>query len=694
MPSRGPSGKSMLETVQENSSDATAEPSPAAVQAAADLKPVPRPLNEDKTPRKDHEDYEKHTKTGESESECGGNKSEGMDSPRTSASQTGSSQQKSKFSTPTPKNTFPALTSTKSRQPEGTRNMTVETETVQSIPQSSINPGDRLNGGRGENSGSVRLKPSNETIRPKKERKKPSAKARSVNQGTASSKADIFEARVANAVEDANSSDSDETFVYESNPPEQQRRPRHHSRTPSVTSSHSIAESRSNVRHYNDAMEERRVNGKRSMKFSNNPFNEMDSPNERQDGTVRSHQPRHYGRWVRGGSHASMFDADSPFTQASKLRNNATNLRHSRPNSPRSPQSMQLNRASGPSLFGARRKDNSFDFDGEGADDERTPLVGTVRTSRSARSGYHGSGANSFDNYQAPRRRSRCSGFAGCMIGLATTLVMVLCAVAFLVMSNRPMYDLQIERVQNVLASEQEIMLDLLVGAVNPNALGITITDMDVNLFAKSKHVGNSGDFIDDKPTITTSVSVPPTRRRRSIQSSPATSDWRDWYPNKDPNKTPKPGHDHGTDPDGSLEGDAQTMLLGRIFHFDQALTFEGSPIKRHSHHSVGEMRLAHPGNRTEAGGSVRWEEVLKHPFELIIRGVLRYQLPISSRVLSAAVSASVTVHPEDGVDDDGNMRLEMPDRSEDWEWIDWNDLAAGIGPGGERAELNKEESG
>jgi len=68
----------------------------------------------------------------------------------------------------------------------------------------------------------------------------------------------------------------------------------------------------------------------------------------------------------------------------------------------------------------------------------------------------------------------------------------VLCAVAFLVMSNRPMYDLQIERVQNVLASEQEIMLDLLVGAVNPNALGITITDMDVNLFAKSKHVGNS----------------------------------------------------------------------------------------------------------------------------------------------------------------------------------------------------------
>jgi hypothetical protein len=652
--------------------------------------------------------------------------------------------------------------------------MTVETETVQSIPQSSLNAGDRLNGGRGENSGSVRLKPSNETIRPKKERKKPSAKARSVNQGTgtfrsplllprdsyddlhgatcvsstasmsdseglglqgprseqreprklshqfrnvlnstfrkkpsmffgggnsksasnrvtseASSKADIFEARVANAVEDANSSDSDETFVYESNPPEQQRRPRHHSRTPSVNSSHSIAESRSGIRNYNDAMEERRVNGKRSMKFSNNPFNELDSPNERQDGTVRSHQPRHYGRWGRGGSHASMFDQDSPFTQASKLRNSATNLRHSRPNSPRSPQSMQHNRVSGPQLFAGRRKDNSFDFDGEGADDERTPLMGTVRTPRSSRHGHSNlhSGANSIDEYYSVRQRSRCGRLGGCMFGLAVFVAVVLSAVAFLVMSNRPMYDLQIEKVQNVLASEQEIMLDLLVGAVNPNALGISVSDMDVNIFAKSKHVGRSGDFADDKPSTTSSssISIPPTRRKRSLPPPPAST-WHYWYPHRDPPQpSPTKGHDHGTDPDDSLEGDSQTMLLGRIFHFDQALAFEGSPIKRHPHFSVGELRLAHPGNKTEAGGSQRWEEVLKHPFELIIRGVLRYQLPISSRVLSAAVGASVLVHPEDGVDDEGNMRLEFPNRSEDWVWIDWDDVAAGIGPGGER---------
>lgn len=278
------------------------------------------------------------------------------------------------------------------------------------------------------------------------------------------------------------------------------------------------------------------------------------------------------------------------------------------------------------------------------------------------------------------------------MFGLAVFFAVVLSAVAFLIMSNRPMYDLQTEKVQNVLASEQEIMLDLLVGAVNPNVLGISISDMDVNIFAKSKHVGRSGDFADDKKhatTFTTSVSQPPTRRKRS-QAPPPASTWHYWYPHKDSSPA-SPGYGHGTDPDDSLEGDAQTMLLGRIFHFDQSLTFEGSPIKRRPHFSVGELRLAHPGNKTEAGGSQRWREVFKHPFELITRGVLRYQLPISSRVLSAAVGASVLVRPEDGVDDEGNMRIEVPDWSEDWEWVDWDEIRSGLGPGGARGRAVEE---
>ena len=119
-------------------------------------------------------------------------------------------------------------------------------------------------------------------------------------------------------------------------------------------------------------------------------------------------------------------------------------------------------------------------------------------------------------------------------------------------------------------------------------------------------------------------------------------------------------------------------MLLGRIFHFDQPLTFEGSPIKHHLHYSVGELRLTHPGNKTEIGGSQRWEEVLKHPFELIVRGVLKYQLPVNAKETTAAVGASVLVHPEDGVDEQGSMRLEKVHHLEDgWEWVDWDEARA-----------------
>ncbi|KXL47799.1 hypothetical protein M433DRAFT_60344 [Acidomyces richmondensis BFW] len=551
--------------------------------------------------------------------------------------------------------------------------MTVETETVASIPQSAL---DRSAGGRTE-SGTLRLKPSNETIRPKKERRKVTQKVRSVTQGTASSKADIFEQRVANAVDEANASDSDETFVYESNPPDSQRRPRHHSRTPSVTSAHSTVEQqRGGIRAMGDVLDERRVNGKRSMKFSNNPYHEVDSPDSK-NGTVRSSQARHFGKFGRDRSHASLNDQDSPYTQASKLRSNHLITRNSRPNSPKSPRSAQQQKYSG--LFG--RKEQSFDFDAEGADDERTPLIGTVRAPRSARHArrlHTDNTVRNMDDHYRTQPRSRWSRFNGCLLGFFVIIAVVLSAVAFLAMSNRPMYDVKIRRIQNVLASEQEIMLDLLVGAVNPNVLGITVSNMDVNVFAKSKHVGNSPLHFDRSATL---VSLPSNRPRTRRDSSPAANDgnsnpWQDLSGRRHGLAT-NGGVDHGTDPpeDDDLEKDAQTMLLGRIFHFDQALMFEASPIKRHPHFSLGEVRLAQPGNETETGGSARWETVLKYPFELIVRGVLKYQLPVSNRMQSVSVGASVVVHPEDGVDDAGNMRVEPINHDEHWQWIDWDDI-------------------
>ncbi|KAI5239512.1 hypothetical protein E4T42_08667 [Aureobasidium subglaciale] len=741
-PSRGPSGpRPVLETVVENiapngstSSKGTKaqsdEDGPSTIRAKA----------------KDNNNGEASSKLAESESDA--NMSDGR-GRRTSQS-----------STIRPKNVaaikavYPGLGS-KSRASEGTRNMTVETETVSSIPQSQIATIDRSTLGRPDLGGSLRMKPSTETIRPRKERKRATRKAPSINNGTgvfnpplhlhhrssvasfsshrrnmptssseaypsldstddyedtrsessfahsprrvsafrraaltyvpshntnasirsASSKADIFEARVASAVDEANSSDSDETFVYESNPPEPQHRvSRHHSRTPSGTSLHSQSDFRHGMRPYGD----HRIAGKRSMKFSNNPYSVLDSPEAMGDGTVRAHHARHIGRFGRpgGSSRTSLYDQDSPFTQASKLRSTTLSVSErapSRPGTPRSTQSGQ-HRPSG--LFGKRNDNSQYDFEGEGADDERTPMLGSVRTPRSQRTygrRYNSDNSmRSIDYYGVREPRSRFSRVGGFILGLLVVMMVTMGAVGLLVMFNKPLTNFHVDKIQNVLASEQEIMLDLLVGAVNPNILSVTVTDMDVNIFAKSKYVNPIGR--DDGTVLATAQ-----RRRLVAKGEAGGTPWQDehghWHAGS--------GVDQGTDP---IEGDSQTMLLGRILHFDQALCFEGSPLKRHTHYSLGELRLGHPGNKTESGGSERWERVLQYPFELILRGVLRYQLPMSNRHQTAAIGASVIVHPEDPIDSHGRMRLERVDDSEDWQWIEGDDLD---GVGGSMTELH-----
>src|SRR5690606_22673640 len=111
---------------------------------------------------------------------------------------------------------------------------------------------------------------------------------------------------------------------------------------------------------------------------------------------------------------------------------------------------------------------------------------------------------------------------------------------------------------------------------------------------------------------------------------------------------------DDGTNPMPDPEEDKQTMLLGRIFQFDSPLVFEGSPFNHFAYNSSGEIRLPNPGNKTETGGSDRWERVIAHPFELIVRGVLKYQVPLSGRLRTAVIGGKVKVTP--GKDSQGDL--------------------------------------
>ena len=705
---RGVSGSGQtLETVQESSMPAT--PALGVADRTASNTRTADGTHPERIEENPMDSSFSSVRSTESGSESGGNKAPKKDGKDTQKPPPAAQKPHAVL----PKKSFTTLSTGRGKGSEGSvRNMTVETETVSSIPQVALaGVGEFRNQGRSDPSGSLRLKPSTETIRPKKEKKKTVRKAPSLNAGTggyssyqnfnslrhhhhpfsrpdtpnsqmtrfpgtlveeqsdstsnnltlhppqphlprrmasdssfftsltsrhtpnmkltlgrgttASSKADIFEAKVATAVDEANSSDSDETFVYESNPPEPASRPsRYHSRTPSATSTASAYDNYAS-RKQGLIDGSHSMTGKRSMKFRSN-YTHLDDDGSNQ-GTVRGgrsngHQPNRHpiGRYGRNGGHQSLFDSDSPFinTHVNKSPHSpvvsGTRI-SSRPGTPKN--THHLRSPSGLNSPMKHYEVSADDIDGEGADDERTPLVGSNRYYRNRNGRRPNTGASMRQiEYLEQRDRRWIARWGPCALVTFIIFLILGGAIAFVFGLTKPLDNVYVKSIENVLASEQELMLDLHVHATNPNLFSIIVNDIDVNIFAKSRYVGTD-------------------------------QWWRDWGSKLHYDTTN--GIDEGNDPIQDPEGDAQTMLLGRIFEFDSPLIFDASPINRRSHSSMGEVRLARPGNSTEEGGSARWERVLQHPFEIIVRGVIKYELLLSSHTTSASIGASMKVNPE-----------------------------------------------
>ena len=465
-------------------------------------------------------------------------------------------------------------------------------------------------------------------------------KENQANPFAVSSKADIFEAKVASAVDEANSSDSDETFVYESNPtdPHQPTRPyRYHSRTPSTTSMASQMDQfggRSRNTGHN-------LIGKRSMRFTSHYYNNG-YEGDGDQGSGRGPRANGASRHNLGRSDYSHNFDDSLHMAKSPRHLIGNGHRHSRSGSPRNPPNYRT--------LGSTKKNGDvygFDYDAEGADDERTPLVGSIRVNRSRNGRRPNNHSLRQMEFIEERKRWRIPRYVNCILLVFLLLVIVGGVTSFIVTLTKPLMGLYIDEIQNVLASEQEIMLDLDVRATNPNLFALTVGDMDVNIFAKSRYVG-SEQFWRDGPHPDTFPKVERAKRWASIGEHHERELSEDAVHVKD-------GVDRGTDPiPEDPAGDPQTMLLGRIFEFDSPLTFDPSPWTYEEKSSVGQLRLSKPGNKTEEGGTARWERVLQHPFDLIVRGVVKYQLPLSSKLRSASISSSVRVIPDDDDDDAG----------------------------------------
>jgi len=143
----------------------------------------------------------------------------------------------------------------------------------------------------------------------------------------------------------------------------------------------------------------------------------------------------------------------------------------------------------------------------------------------------------------------------------------------------------------------------------------------DIDIFAKSKHSEDDWDWW-DRQQLSSHV-----EERRSNISRIHTLDDSPDDPYDDPDET-------------------RTTLLGSVFSFYSPLNFDGSPFKHTHSNSTGQLRLAKPGNTTETDNSERWQRILKYEYELILRGTLKYQLPMSSRIRNVSIDARLKVTP------------------------------------------------
>ncbi|KAL4925929.1 putative phospholipid metabolism enzyme regulator [Aspergillus undulatus] len=666
---RGVNGSgSALETVQEASDHSTPSTDTILLSLAPEDAKLDK-IDEDATPKASRI----HTESG---SDSGGNKS---------SEQMEENRRRPSFASKGPNSIIPKRSTTslsggsRTKPADGSvRNMIVETETVSSIPQVGLGVGTVDRGGSGRvDPGTLRMKPSTETIRPKKEKKR-ARKPAALTSGAASSKADIFEAKVASAVDEADVSDSDETFVYESNPPDQYpvRQSRYHSRTPSATSMASQVDqlagrSRPALREGNHS-----VTGKRSMKFTNNTYtssvdgdaDEAPRSHSRIDGSG-THTPRHHvGRHGRQNMYPSLFDNESPFPQSQGNKSPrhfiGSAYRQSRQPGSRNSQNYRTINS-----YKKAGEVYGYDFDAEGADDERTPLVRSPRQVRNHGGRRPNSASIRQIEYLQQRHRSCLSRYGACVLISLLFFLLVGGGTSFIVAITKPLVDVQVLEIQNVLASEQELMLDLNVEAVNPNIFPVVVDNIDVNIFAKSRYVGTEQFWRDYGPDDARLGRAERRKRADITRTARCAGDIdceNDYMVDQMTRSHGKGGGvDKGTDPIPSdPAGDQQTMLIGRVFRLDSTLTFEASPWNHEPSTSKGQIRLARPGNGTEKGGTERWERVLQHPFELIVAGVVKYQLPLSSRFHSSSISSSIKWTPDDGGDDDNGDKKHKKDET------------------------------
>lgn len=173
----------------------------------------------------------------------------------------------------------------------------------------------------------------------------------------------------------------------------------------------------------------------------------------------------------------------------------------------------------------------------------------------------------------------------------------------FFIASTKDLTNVAITDIQNAVVSQDELLFNMVVEAMNPGWFTIGVKDVELDIFARSGYLSAA------------------------------------------------------EDDEGVMESVVETVLLGTVCNLETEMTFDGILFNRELVEQIGEIKLVQPGKNLTGvvanndtvpppDNSAKWEVISKSPFDLVVKGVLKYSLPLSKGTKSIAVSKTSYIDP------------------------------------------------
>ncbi|KAI5965838.1 VAC7 [Candida pseudojiufengensis] len=176
----------------------------------------------------------------------------------------------------------------------------------------------------------------------------------------------------------------------------------------------------------------------------------------------------------------------------------------------------------------------------------------------------------------------------------------------FVMATTKDLTDVGITSIENPIVSKDELVFNIVVEAFNPGWFNVDIKEVELDLFARSGYL-------------------------------PDVMDVSKEY--------------HVKDSSSKVE----TVKLGTITSLESEMNFEGGFFSREPTVQKGEIKLLNPGknvtlitysNDTGQDNTEKWEIISENPFDLIITGVLKYELPLGASTKSVVVRKTGYIDP------------------------------------------------